>query len=131
MHLRYHAPNALQTQEPLHMHPAVQPLTNRLKSGRFALTQPPEACCLGRLNRKCDMQTHNGMSAGDLAVTWQKSRRSNPTGSCVEMAALPGGSGIAVRNSRDPQGPALIFTLAEIAAFVQGAGDGDFDNLLA
>jgi hypothetical protein len=77
------------------------------------------------------MQTHNGMPAGELAVTWQKSRRSNPTGSCVEMAVLPDGSGIAVRNSRDPQGPALIFTLAEIAAFVQGAGDGDFDNLLA
>ena len=76
------------------------------------------------------MQTHNGMPAGELAVTWQKSRRSNPSGSCVEMAALPDGSGIAVRNSRDPQGPALIFTMAEIEAFVHGAADGDFNNLL-
>lgn len=75
---------------------------------------------------------YNGMPAGGLeTVTWQKSRRSNPSGNCVELAALPDGSGIAVRNSRDPQGAALIFTLAEIAAFVGGAGDGDFDNLIA
>ena len=76
------------------------------------------------------MKTHNGMPAGELAVTWQKSRRSNPTGSCVELAALPDGSGIAVRNSRDSQGPALIFTMAEIVAFMHGAADGDFNNLL-
>jgi Domain of unknown function (DUF397) len=76
-------------------------------------------------------QTNNGTPAGALAVTWQKSRRSNPSGNCVEMAALPDGTGIAVRNSRDPEGPALVFTMAEIAAFVQGAGDGDFDNLVS
>ena len=76
-------------------------------------------------------QTYNGMPAGQLdTVTWQKSQRSNPSGNCVEMAALPGGEAIAVRNSRDPQGPALIFTRDEIAAFVLGAGDGDFDNLV-
>jgi hypothetical protein len=64
-------------------------------------------------------QTYNGMPAGQLdTVTWQKSQRSNPSGNCVEMAALPGGEAIAVRNSRDPQGPALIFTRDEIAAFV-------------
>jgi hypothetical protein len=75
---------------------------------------------------------YNGMPAGSLeTVTWQKSRRSNPSGNCVELAALPDGSGIALRNSRDPQGAALIFTLEEIAAFVGGAGDGDFDNLVA
>ena len=76
-------------------------------------------------------QTYNGMSAGQLtAVAWQKSRRSNPSGNCVEMAELPGGAGIAVRNSRDPEGPALIYTLDEIAAFIAGARDGDFDNLI-
>lgn len=77
-------------------------------------------------------QTMNGMPAGQLkAVTWQKSRRSNPSGNCVEMAALADGAGVAVRNSRDPEGPALIFTLDEIVAFVRGAGDGDFDNLIS
>ncbi len=71
------------------------------------------------------------MPTTDLpAVAWQKSGRSNPSGNCVELAKLPGGGEIAVRNSRDPEGPALIYTSAEIAAFVQGAKDGDFDNLL-
>jgi hypothetical protein len=62
-------------------------------------------------------------------VRWQKSRYSNSQGSCVEMALLPGGD-IAVRNSRDPDGPTLIYTRAEIQALLQGAKDGDFDNLL-
>ncbi|MDT5041899.1 MAG: hypothetical protein QOE51_2884 [Actinoplanes sp.] len=72
----------------------------------------------------------NGMPAGELqGVTWQKSRRSNPSGNCIECAALPEG-GVAVRNSRDPGGPALIYTPAEIEAFILGVRDGDFDNLL-
>jgi len=72
----------------------------------------------------------NGISAAQLHGTrWQKSRSSTTQGNCVELAALPDGQ-VAVRNSRDPQGPALIYTRAEIAALVQGARDGDFDNLL-
>jgi hypothetical protein len=75
-------------------------------------------------------QTYNGMPADELpAVSWQKSRRSNPSGNCVEMAGLPDG-GIAIRNSRDPQGPALIYTVDEIAAFIGGARDGDFDMFI-
>ena len=75
--------------------------------------------------------TYNGMPAGELEdVGWQKSRRSNPSGNCVEFGVLPGGGGVAVRNSRDPQGPALIYTRDEIAAFVGGVRDGDFDHLL-
>lgn len=74
---------------------------------------------------------YNGMSTGQLPdVAWQRSRRSNASGSCVELAELPGGLGIAVRNSRDPEGPALIYTPEEIAAFVLGARDGDFDDLI-
>ncbi len=82
--------------------------------------------------RKTSMtETYNGMSTKQLpTIAWQKSRRSNPSGNCVEMAKLPGGKEIAVRNSRDPEGPALIYTSAEIAAFLQGAKEGDFDNLL-
>lgn len=63
-------------------------------------------------------------------LAWQKSRRSNPSGNCVEMAELPSGE-IAVRNSRYPHGPVLVYTREEIEAFVGGAKDGDFDHLLA
>ncbi|WP_257573931.1 DUF397 domain-containing protein [Streptomyces sp. JJ66] len=62
-------------------------------------------------------------------VRWRKSHRSNPSGNCVELAELPSG-GVAVRNSRFPSGPALIYTDAEIAAFIRGAKDGDFDDLV-
>jgi hypothetical protein len=73
----------------------------------------------------------NGMPVGNLAdVSWQKSRRSNPSGNCVELAVLPDGAGIAMRNSRHPEGPALVYTPAEIAAFILGARDGDFDHLI-
>jgi len=47
----------------------------------------------------------------------------------VEVARLFGGE-IAVRNSRDPYGPALVYTRAEIAAFLRGAKDGEFDDLV-
>jgi Domain of unknown function (DUF397) len=75
------------------------------------------------------MQVNNGIPADQLpAAHWRKSRVSNPTGSCVEIAELPGGA-IAVRNSRHPSGPALIYTRAEVAAFLAGAKNGEFDDL--
>ena len=66
----------------------------------------------------------------DLGVlAWRKSAASNPNGDCVELALLPTG-GIAVRNSRGPHGSALIYTRAEIAAFLRGAKAGEFDDLV-
>lgn len=59
---------------------------------------------------------------------WRKSSASNPTGNCVELAELPDG-GIAVRNSRHPAGPTLVYTRAEIAAFIRGVRAGEFDDL--
>jgi hypothetical protein len=77
-------------------------------------------------------QPYNGMPACQLTdVTWQKSLLSNPSGNCVEMAALPNRGGFAVRNSRDPEGPALVYTRDEMVAFIQGARQGDFDTLIA
>lgn len=75
-------------------------------------------------------QPYNGMPALDLAdVTWQKSKFSNPNGACVEVAHLPNGE-IAVRNSRFPSGPALVYTKAEISAFLAGAKENEFDHLI-
>lgn len=57
---------------------------------------------------------------------WIKSSYSGPTGgNCVEVAFLADGD-VAMRNSRDPDGPALIFTRAEWDAFLDGARDGEF-----
>ncbi|HEY8201521.1 MAG TPA: DUF397 domain-containing protein [Actinomycetota bacterium] len=77
------------------------------------------------------MATYNGMRAGELRqARWQKSSFSaNANNNCVEMARLPGGK-VAVRNSRDPEGPALIYTLGEVEAFIRGARNGDFDDLI-
>ncbi len=76
------------------------------------------------------LEPYNGIPAGELeCVDWRKSGRSSAQGNCVETAPLPGG-GAAIRNSRHPEGPALIFHTDEIRAFVEGAKDGDFDYLL-
>lgn len=57
---------------------------------------------------------------------WRKSRRSGDSGgNCVEVATnLP--DVVAVRDSKDPTGPALIFTPAEWDAFLLGIKDGGF-----
>lgn len=57
---------------------------------------------------------------------WFKSTRSGPNcDNCVEVAFV--NEAIAVRDSKNPAGPALIFTAAEWDAFVGGAKDGEFD----
>jgi hypothetical protein len=88
---------------------------------------PPETV----LMREAEGQgTYNGMSASGLPqARWRKSARSSAQGNCVETARLPGDE-VAVRNSRDPQGPALIFRDAEVRAFLLGVKDGDFDDLI-
>ncbi|GAA2247136.1 MULTISPECIES: DUF397 domain-containing protein [Kitasatospora] len=60
------------------------------------------------------------------AATWRKSTYSNGDGGqCIEVA--DGFSGIVpVRDSKDPNGPALVFPSEAWSAFVAGVRAGDF-----
>ena len=59
---------------------------------------------------------------------WTKSSFSDNNGTCVELAALADGR-VAVRNSNHPEAGVLVFTRAEIDAWVRGAKAGEFDDL--
>jgi hypothetical protein len=68
------------------------------------------------------------MSAHQLNdAVWKKSSRSNGNGgnNCVEVAILD--TVVAVRDSKDQSGPALMFNPAEWAEFVNAAKAGEFD----
>ena len=73
---------------------------------------------------------YNGMPASELGELDWRLAGGQGAGTGVELARLADGQ-IAVRNSADPDGPALIYTRAEIEALIGGAQDGDFDALLA
>lgn len=72
-----------------------------------------------------DKVTKNGKQADFSKAQWHKSNRSNPSGNCVEVAFVD--ELIGVRDSKDPQGPKLVFTKAEWNAFIGGTKDGEFD----
>lgn len=62
------------------------------------------------------MNVHDTDLSGAI---WHKSARSNNGGNCVQVARnLPGA--VTVRDSKDPDGPALIFTPADWEAFTAG-----------
>ena len=57
---------------------------------------------------------------------WTKTKHGgSESDNSVEVAFV--GSAIAVRDAKNPDGPALIFTAAEWDAFLGGAKDGEFD----
>ncbi|WP_255946330.1 DUF397 domain-containing protein [Streptomyces odontomachi] len=74
---------------------------------------------------------HSGVSAVDLGTEgWHKPWSGTNGGSCVEAKMLPGGN-VALRQSTDPQGPALVCSQQEMATFLAGIKSGAADFLLA
>ncbi|MFI6170249.1 DUF397 domain-containing protein [Nocardia sp. NPDC051052] len=65
---------------------------------------------------------------GDLSTAkWFKSERSAGGSECVEVAFLDGDM-IGVRDSKDPTGPALVFTPAEWETFTARINTGEFNR---
>ncbi|WP_307188865.1 DUF397 domain-containing protein [Nocardia anaemiae] len=59
-----------------------------------------------------------------------KSFKSSPSGAqsnCVEVTFLPNKL-VGVRDSKNPSGPALVFTSAEWSAFTAATTRGEFDR---
>jgi hypothetical protein len=61
------------------------------------------------------------------SLDWRKAQRSINNGACVELARA--GGMIAIRDSKDPAGPVLRYTRDEWHAFLDGAKNGEFDDL--
>ncbi|MGH3938913.1 MAG: DUF397 domain-containing protein [Pseudonocardiaceae bacterium] len=59
-------------------------------------------------------------------VQWRKSSRSGAGNTCVEVTGLDGGHR-AMRDSKDPAGPALKFTPAEWTAFIARIRDNELE----
>jgi hypothetical protein len=59
----------------------------------------------------------NGVQASFPPTAWRKSSYSNPSGNCLEAAELAGG--VALRDSRFPDGPALVFSSVTWDGFIR------------
>jgi hypothetical protein len=64
--------------------------------------------------------------AGYAGACWRKSSYSMANGNCVETACLADG-GVAVRDSKHPDGAVLLFSAPEWKAFIAGVKDREFD----
>ena len=74
---------------------------------------------------------YNGISATRLeGAVWRKSQRSNSQGACVELARLDSAT-VAMRNSRDPQGTALVYSADAVRAMVRALRAGEFNDLVS
>ncbi|WP_055557432.1 DUF397 domain-containing protein [Streptomyces sp. NBRC 110028] len=82
------------------------------------------------MDRICGSRVYSGMPARDLGSEgWHKPWSGGNGGSCVEAMRLKDGR-VALRQSTDPDGPALIYTNLEMKRFIQGAKAGEADFLL-
>ncbi|MFK0295143.1 DUF397 domain-containing protein [Streptomyces sp. NPDC090442] len=60
------------------------------------------------------------------SVKWRKSTYSSGNGQCVEAAFLR--EAVATRDSKNPQGPALVFPAEGWLAFVSVIKEGQFPD---
>ncbi|MFJ6214183.1 DUF397 domain-containing protein [Streptomyces sp. NPDC092296] len=61
---------------------------------------------------------------------WRKSSYSNGGGgNCIEIAEQYPGT-VPVRDSKDPEGPALVFSATAFSDFVRAVTAGEFPTLL-
>ncbi|NVI91332.1 DUF397 domain-containing protein [Actinomadura sp. BRA 177] len=73
-----------------------------------------------------DLYDQTGDCVEVATLAWRKSSRSGDTGgACVEVAGLA--AAVGVRDSKDPDGPKLVFASAELRAFARRAKSGGFD----
>jgi hypothetical protein len=67
------------------------------------------------------------IDGGSDGLAWRKAQSSISNGACVEVASA--GGLVAVRDSKNPQGPVLAYTALEWRAFLDAAKKGEFDDL--
>lgn len=63
-------------------------------------------------------------------LAWRKASYSTPSGCCVEVAPLPEG-GVAVRDSKNPDGLVLSLTRQDWAEFADWTARGGAETLTA
>ncbi|AGP53822.1 DUF397 domain-containing protein [Streptomyces rapamycinicus] len=81
------------------------------------------------MDRICGNRVYSGMPATELGSEgWHKPWSGGNGGSCVEAMRLTDGR-VALRQSTDPDGPALIYTHLEMKRFIQSAKAGEADFL--
>jgi len=118
--------------------PQLHPTRGNGRSEVFSVRLPEAAAA--ELRRRAEAE---GVSAGALLRQWalasvlstveptslvwrMSSHSSSAVQQHVEVAAVLTGS-VTIRDTKDPAGPTLRFTLAEWSAFLQGVRDGEFD----
>jgi len=65
------------------------------------------------------------MTSALSRAVWRTSKRSQQNGACVEVASVP--TAVAVRDSRDPEGPALLFPRSAWQNLSQHIKRGTYD----
>lgn len=76
--------------------------------------------------RKSSRSNTRPESCVEVAAVWRKSNKSDTRpDQCVELTALH--HAVAVRDSKEPDGPKLAFTRADWSAFTQSVKSGTFD----